>query len=97
MIVHLEERMEIGVDSVVQRAAVIEAVVQRGRHLLVHRQRHAEDGQHLKPRVLGIVLVHVLQIGLSVPAGAAAERADLQVLEGVVPNERAERPADDFR
>ena len=97
MIVHLEGRMKARVDAVVQRPLVVEAVIEGRRHLLVHRQRHTEDGQNLQLRVLGIALVHVFQVGLAVPAGAAAERANLQVFECVVPDERTKRPADDFR
>ena len=88
--------MEVHVDTVVQRAGVVEAVVEGGCHLLVDGQRHGEDGQNLQVRVLGVALVDVLKVHAAVPAGAATKRANLKVLEGVVTHERAKGLPDDL-
>ena len=96
VVVHLERRMEVHVDAVVQRAGIIEAVVEGGGHLLVDGQRHGEDGQNLQVRVLGVALVDVLQVHAAVPAGAATKRANLKVLEGVIAHERAKGLPDDL-
>ena len=96
VVVHLERRMEMHVDAVVQRAGVVEAVVEGGGHLLVDGQRHGEDGQNLQIRVLGVAFVDVLQVHAAVPAGAATKRANLKVLEGVVAHERAKGLPDDL-
>ena len=96
MVVHLERSVEIHVDTVVQRSGVVKAVVERGGHFLVDRQRHAENRQHLQIGVFRIVLVDVFEVDLAIPCAAAAQRADLKVFEGVVSHERTESLSYDF-
>ena len=41
---HLERRMKMNVDAVMQRSGIIKTVIERGGHFLVNRKRHCEDG-----------------------------------------------------
>ena len=87
---HLERCMETHVNAVMQRTGIVEAVVERRRHFLVHGQRHGEDRENLQVGVFRIVLVDVFQINATVPASTASERANLQIFKGVVTHEGPE-------
>ena len=87
---HLERRMEMHVDAVMQRTGIVEAVVERRRHFLVHGQRHGEDRENLQIGIFRVVLVDVFQVNATVPASTASERANLQIFEGVVTHEGPE-------
>ena len=82
--------MEMHVDAVMQRAGIVEAVVERRRHFLVHGQRHGEDRENLQVGIFRVVLVDVFQVNATVPASTASERANLQIFEGVVTHEGPE-------
>ena len=96
MVAHLERRVEMNVDAVMQRPGIVEAVIERGGHLLVDRKRHGEDRQHLKLGIFRVPLVDVVQVDLAIPARTASKRTDLQILEGVVAHERSEGLAHDL-
>ena len=53
MVAHLERRVEMNVDAVMQRSGIVEAVIERGGHLLVDCKWHGENRQHLKPGLRG--------------------------------------------
>ena len=93
---HLERRMKMNVNAVMQRSGIIETVIERGGHFLVNRKRHCEDGQNLKLRVFRIAFVNIVQIDAAVPASTAPQRANLQILEGVVAHKRSEGLAYDL-
>ena len=87
---HLERSMEMHVDAVMQRTGIIEAVVERRRHFLVHGQRHGENRENLQVGVFRVVFVDVFQVNAPVPASTASECANLQIFEGVVTYEGPE-------
>lgn len=90
IVAHLERRVEMNVNAVMQRSGIVEAVIERGGHLLVDRKRHGEDRQHLKLGLFRVPLVDVVQVDLAIPARTASKRTDFQILEGVVAHERSE-------
>ena len=84
------------IDAVMQRTGIIEAVVERRRHFLVHGQRYGEDRENLQVGVFRVVFVDIFQVNATVPASTASERTNLQIFEGVVTHEGPEGLAYDL-